>query len=370
MRVDPPTRMTSSSWPAFIFASSSACWNGFCLLERLLDPLHQIRAELFELGTRERDVEVLRLVIDRSDIGQVDLGTHLRTQFDLRALGRFAKTLESVLLLEQVNALVLLELLGEPVDDLLVVIVTAEVTVTGGRFNLEDAVSDVENRHVERPAAEVEDENRLILLLVEAIGERGRGRLVDDPLDLEAGDLPGVLGGLPLTVVEVGGDGDDGLVDRFAKVGLGVSLQLLEDHRADLLRGEVLVDRRDVDDRHSLLVLLHLVADALGLRLDLRELVTHEPLDAAHRVLRVDHRLPLGGHADKALAVVLESDDARERARSFGRRNDDRLAPLHHGHDRVGRAEVDAYCSAHEILSSSVTLSVIRSSYLSPLRSM
>jgi hypothetical protein len=35
-------------------------------------------------------------------------------------------------------------------------------------------------------------------LLVQAVGERGRGRLVDDALDLEAGDLAGVLGGLAL----------------------------------------------------------------------------------------------------------------------------------------------------------------------------
>ena len=42
---------------------------------------------------------------------------------------------------------------------------------------------------------------------------RRRGRLVDDALDLEAGDPAGVLGRLALGVVEVGGDGDDRLGD-------------------------------------------------------------------------------------------------------------------------------------------------------------
>jgi hypothetical protein len=40
-------------------------------------------------------------------------------------------------------------------------------------------------------------------LLVEAVRERRRGGLVDDALDLEAGDLARVLGGLALAVVEV-----------------------------------------------------------------------------------------------------------------------------------------------------------------------
>ena len=121
----------------------------------------------------------------------------------------------------------LLELGREPVDDRLVEVVAAEVVVAGGRLDLEDAVADLEHGHVERAAAEVEDEDRLVGLLVEAVGQRGGGRLVDDALDVEAGDLAGVLGRLALVVVEVRGDGDDGAVDGLAEVGLGVGLELL-----------------------------------------------------------------------------------------------------------------------------------------------
>jgi hypothetical protein len=79
------------------------------------------------------------------------------------------------------------------------------VVVARGGLDLEHAVADLEHRHVERAAAEVEDEDRLVGLLVEPVGQRRRGRLVDDPLDVEAGDLAGVLGRLALVVVEYAG---------------------------------------------------------------------------------------------------------------------------------------------------------------------
>ena len=48
--------------------------------------------------------------------------------------------------------------------------------------------------------------------------------LVDDTKHLQARDSSGVLGGLALAIIEIGRDGDDGLADRLAKLGLGVGL--------------------------------------------------------------------------------------------------------------------------------------------------
>ena len=132
------------------------------------------------------------------------------------------------MVLAQVDALLLLELVGDVVDQHLVEVVAAEVRVAVGADDLEHAVGHFEHRDVERAAAEVEHDDLLVLLLVEAVGQRRRGRLVDDARDFEAGDLAGVFGRLPLGVVEVGRHGDDGLVHLVAQVGLGRFLQLAQ----------------------------------------------------------------------------------------------------------------------------------------------
>ena len=219
-----------------------------------------------------------------------------------------------------------LELGDEPVDDALVPVVAAEVRVAGGRLHFEDAVADLEDRHVERAAAEVEDEDRLVrAFLVEAVREGRGGGLVDDAQHLEARDLAGLLGGLALGVVEVRGDGDDGLGDRVAEVRLGVALQLAEDAGGDLLRG-------------------------VGLAVDVdRPVGAHVALHRADRAIGVGDRLALGDLADEDLAGLRERDDRRGRAGAFGVGDDGRFAGLQDRNDRVGGAEVDADSLGHGV---------------------
>ena len=106
---------------------------------------------------------------------------------------RFGKPLHRLLVLAQIDALIAAELIDEPLDDAMIVVVAAEMRVAVGRLDFEDAVADLENRNVVRAAPEIPNENRLVALLVESVGERCRRRLVDDAQNVEARDLTRVL---------------------------------------------------------------------------------------------------------------------------------------------------------------------------------
>ena len=167
----------------------------------------------------------------------------------------------------------------------------------------------------------------VVALLVEPVGERGRGRLVDDAQHLEAGDLARLLGGGALGVVEVGRDGDDGLVDGVAEVGLGVPLQLLQDAGRDLLGVYFLPSMSIVQ-----LVPMWRLTDRM----------VRSGLVMAWR---------LATSPTRTSPDLENADDRRRRPAPFGVGDDDRLAGLEDAHDRVGGAEVDSDGLGHCVAS-------------------
>src|ERR671932_1435164 len=177
---------------------------------------------------------MLRSVRVGRDEGQVDRRAHRRRKLFLGFLSRLDQPLGRHLILREIYAFGLLELRDDPLDDLGVEVVTTETVVAARGLDLEDAIAEREDGDVEGATAEVEDENGLLLFLVKTIGERGRRRLVDDPLYVKTGDPTSVLGRLALGVLEVGRYRDDRLGNLLAEVLLGVPLELLQDHRGDL----------------------------------------------------------------------------------------------------------------------------------------
>ena len=279
--------------------------------------------QLIELCTGQRHVEVLRAGGVRRDIRQVDVGAGHAGQLDLRLFGSFLQTLHGDLVVRQVNALGLLELIDEVFHNGFVEVIAAEVGVAVGSQNFDDAVADVEDGDIERAAAEVVDHDLLLGFLIHAVGQRGCGRLVDDTLDFEARDLAGVLGGLTLCVVEVGRDGDDGFGNRAAEVSLCVGLQLLQDHRGDLLRG----------------VLLAVDVDFI--------IGAHVALDGRDGAVGVRDGLTLCNLTDHTLTGLRECDDGRGGAVAFGIGDDDRLAAFHDCYTAVGCTQIDTNNFTH-----------------------
>src|SRR6185369_613546 len=132
---------------------------------------------------------------------------------------------------------------------------------------------------------------------------RRRGRLVDDAQYLEAGDLAGILGGLALCVVEIGGNGDDGLFDFLAEMGLGGFLHLLQDEGGNLRRRIGLAVH--LDPGIAIASLGDLVGDELLVLLDGGVVVAaaDQALDRENGAFGIGDRLALGRLADEALAV-------------------------------------------------------------------
>ena len=162
-------------------------------------------------------------------------------QLDLGLFSGFFQALQGQHVVLEVDARVFLELVDDVVDDALVEVFAAQEGVAVGREHLELLftvnVGNLDDRDVERAAAQVINGNLAVafFLLVQAKGQCGSGRLVDDALDIKTGNAAGVFGGLALGVVEVGWHRDDGFGHRLAEVVFGSFLHLAQDVGADLL---------------------------------------------------------------------------------------------------------------------------------------
>jgi hypothetical protein len=267
--------------------------------------------ESLELGTGHLLVDVLGSGSISSDERQVDVGLESRGQLHLGLLSGLTDTLDSHAVTGQVNTGVLLELGNEVADEGNVEVLSSEVSVTVGGLDLEDTLLDLKDGDIESSSTQVEDSDNAVLVLLKTVGKSGGGGLVDNTENVQSGDLTGVLGGLTLGVVEVGGDGDDGVLDGLIKVGLGGLLHLLEDESSDL-GGRVLLST-GLDPGITVGVLDDLVGNMLDITLDLRvgELTSDKTLGGEEGVLGVDNGLTLGSDTDETLTVLGESNDGR-----------------------------------------------------------
>src|SRR5262245_40923273 len=188
---------------------------------RLQSALQNVVDQGFEFGARQLHHQMLRTRLVGGDERQVDLRLHRRGEFDLGLLGGLFQTLQRHLIFRQIDALVFLELINDPLDQSLVNVVSAQMSVAVCRFHLDHAFADFQDRYVERAATEVEDRDGLVLLLVQAVSQSRRRRLIDYAQHIQTGDPAGVLSGLTLRIVEIGRNGDDGLRNLLPQIIFG-----------------------------------------------------------------------------------------------------------------------------------------------------
>jgi len=112
--------------------------------------------------------------------------------------------------------------------------------VAVGSLHLHNTVADFKDRDVKRTAAEFEYGDGFVLLLSRPYASAAAVGSLMMRNHFETRDLAGVFGRLALRVVEVGRNGDYGLVTFSTQIGLGRFLQFRKDHGRDLGRGVAL----------------------------------------------------------------------------------------------------------------------------------
>jgi len=187
----------------------------------------QLFDQAFELGAGQFHVQVLGPGRIGGDVGQVDVGLRAAGEFDLGLFSGFLEALKRQYVLAQVDALLLVELGDDEVDDALVKVFAAQEGIAVGRQHFELLlavdVGDFDDGHVEGAATQVVHGDLAVALftLVQAKGQRSCGGFVDDALDIQPGNAAQRLVAWRWAVIEVRGHRDDRLGDGLAQVVLG-----------------------------------------------------------------------------------------------------------------------------------------------------
>ena len=316
-------------------------------LHRPQQPVEQIRAEALKGAPLEGGFDVQRPLAAGGDEGQGDGRALHPAQLDLGLLGRLGEALQGLAIAAQVEAMLLLEGIGQPVHDAAVPVVAAQLGVAAGGLHVKHALGDAQDRHVERAAAQVEHQHPLGCTAVEAVGQGRRRGFVENALHADSRQAAGIAGGLALGIIEVGRHRDHRRIHGLAEVGGCVVAELAQDAGHQLFGG-VLPLRHGTDNTHVALVIgAHGVRHREAAVVELVPLAPHEALEVGEGVAGVQHQLPAGELAHQQLLVTAVAHHRGGGAGSL--RTGDHLGPaaLKHRHHGIGCAEVDSDDAPH-----------------------
>ena len=207
------------------------------ILYRNLGPFDQVGNQLLEVRTGKGHLQMLRAGSIGGDKRKVDIGAGRVGKLNLCLLGGFSQSLQCHLVAGQVDTVGFLEFRSHPVDDPEVEVVTTKVCITIGRFYLENTVAQFKNGNIEGTTAKVIDGNFLFLagILAKTIGQGSCCRFIDNTLYIKASNLTGIFCSLALCIIEICGNGNNSLGNRFTEIILSGLFHLLENSRGDFL---------------------------------------------------------------------------------------------------------------------------------------
>ena len=93
-------------------------------------------------------------------------------------------------------------------------VLATKVSVSVGRFDLEDTALQFEDGNIKGSATQVVNSHNIFTRFVCAVSKSSSSGLINDRGHIKTSDLSGILGCLPLNVVEVGWGGNNGMFDE------------------------------------------------------------------------------------------------------------------------------------------------------------
>ncbi len=276
------------------------------------------------LGPGDLHLQVERLALAEHETAQMDVVRVFRRQGQLHRLGG-AFEQPGGRRIDRDAGMPDAELLRDQVPQDLIEILASKLWVAKAGFHIQHAENHLQHGDIQRAAAEVEHHDLLVRIdVLHAESQGRRGRLVDQPGDVQPGELACVKGGPPCGIGEVRGHGEHHVAHGLAERRLGLLPKLAEDHGGNFFRTVVLLAQPN------------------------RLAAAHQAFDFAHSAARqIDPRPRF--LADHELAVIVEGHQRGHDRAATGRRGiGNRPAPvraaalrLEHANLRRGRAQVD-----------------------------
>ncbi len=223
----------------------------------------------------------------------------------------------------------------------MVEVIAAKRRISARGQHFEDALVQAQDGDIESAAAQVINGVQALGALIEAIGHGGGSRLVEETQQLQARQLGGILGRLPLGFIEISGHRDHRAGDFAAQRGFGTGPQHGKDvcrhlHRTFFTGGRDQIGHAPFSAREA-------VGQFAPQPLHIGNAAPHQALDGNDGVERIFRRRRPRLMANATLPIRKIANHGGQQVATGCIRQGLGLAALHRGHQRVGRAEIDAH---------------------------